>query len=109
MSPELLVLWLETKTLCTERLLHIRTGLRFNLDGCQSCVPYFLPSWVTRPVGQDVWLIEDNLTFSYSLCSPEQHAVQELTKAAVSGIGIDGEVLSYLELAQVCNSLLFTF
>ncbi|XP_074088424.1 rho-related BTB domain-containing protein 1 isoform X2 [Macrotis lagotis] len=30
----------------------------------------------------------------------EQHAVQELTKAAVSGIAIDGEVLSYLELAQ---------
>uniref|UniRef100_A0A2I3GD82 Rho-related BTB domain-containing protein 1 n=1 Tax=Nomascus leucogenys TaxID=61853 RepID=A0A2I3GD82_NOMLE len=39
----------------------------------------------------------------------EQHAVQELTKAAMSGVGIDGEVLSYLELAQVCNSLLFTF
>ncbi|XP_055445908.1 rho-related BTB domain-containing protein 1 isoform X3 [Bubalus kerabau] len=30
----------------------------------------------------------------------EQHAVQELTKAAMSGVGIDGEVLSYLELAQ---------
>jgi hypothetical protein len=40
--------------------------------------------------------------------SPEQHAVQELTKAAVSGVSIDGEVLSYLELAQVCNSFLFT-
>lgn len=31
----------------------------------------------------------------------EQHAVQELTKASMSGIAIDGEVLSYLELAQV--------
>lgn len=31
----------------------------------------------------------------------EQHAVQELTKASVSGVAIDGEVLSYLELAQV--------
>ncbi|XP_076981337.1 rho-related BTB domain-containing protein 1 isoform X3 [Tamandua tetradactyla] len=30
----------------------------------------------------------------------EQHAVQELTKAAMNGTGIDGEVLSYLELAQ---------
>lgn len=35
------------------------------------------------------------------LSFPEQHAVQELTKAAMSGVGIDGEVLSYLELAQV--------
>ncbi|KAM9061767.1 rho-related BTB domain-containing protein 1 [Sarcophilus harrisii] len=34
----------------------------------------------------------------------EQHAVQELTKAAVSGIAIDGEVLSYLELAQFHNA-----
>ncbi|XP_068957945.1 rho-related BTB domain-containing protein 1 isoform X1 [Petaurus breviceps papuanus] len=34
----------------------------------------------------------------------EQHAVQELTKAAMSGIGIDGEVLSYLELAQFHNA-----
>nr|XP_044993622.1 rho-related BTB domain-containing protein 1 isoform X2 [Jaculus jaculus] len=33
----------------------------------------------------------------------EQHAVQELTKAAMSGAGIDGEVLSYLELAQVVS------
>lgn len=31
----------------------------------------------------------------------EQHAVQELTKASMSGVAIDGEVLSYLELAQV--------
>ncbi|XP_063526015.1 rho-related BTB domain-containing protein 1 isoform X2 [Pongo pygmaeus] len=34
----------------------------------------------------------------------EQHAVQELTKAATSGVGIDGEVLSYLELAQFHNA-----
>uniref|UniRef100_A0A8C5KW59 BTB domain-containing protein n=1 Tax=Jaculus jaculus TaxID=51337 RepID=A0A8C5KW59_JACJA len=34
----------------------------------------------------------------------EQHAVQELTKAAMSGAGIDGEVLSYLELAQRTRS-----
>ncbi|XP_035392675.1 rho-related BTB domain-containing protein 1 isoform X2 [Cygnus atratus] len=34
----------------------------------------------------------------------EQHAVQELTKASVSGIAIDGEVLSYLELAQFHNA-----
>ncbi|XP_027318755.1 rho-related BTB domain-containing protein 1 isoform X2 [Anas acuta] len=34
----------------------------------------------------------------------EQHAVQELTKASVSGVAIDGEVLSYLELAQFHNA-----
>lgn len=34
----------------------------------------------------------------------EQYAVQELTKAAMSGVGIDGEVLSYLELAQFHNA-----
>nr|XP_042703209.1 rho-related BTB domain-containing protein 1 isoform X2 [Chrysemys picta bellii] len=34
----------------------------------------------------------------------EQHAVQELTKASGNGIGIDGEVLSYLELAQFHNA-----
>ncbi|NWH60881.1 RHBT1 protein, partial [Geococcyx californianus] len=34
----------------------------------------------------------------------EQHAVQELTKASMSGIAIDGEVLSYLELAQFHNA-----
>lgn len=31
----------------------------------------------------------------------EQHAVQELTKASMSSIAIDGDVLSCLELAQV--------
>ncbi|XP_046509062.1 rho-related BTB domain-containing protein 1 isoform X3 [Equus quagga] len=35
---------------------------------------------------------------------PEQHAVQELTKSAMNGVGIDGEVLSYLELAQFHNA-----
>ncbi|XP_050754796.1 rho-related BTB domain-containing protein 1 isoform X2 [Gymnogyps californianus] len=34
----------------------------------------------------------------------EHHAVQELTKASMSGIAIDGEVLSYLELAQFHNA-----
>ncbi|XP_074928685.1 rho-related BTB domain-containing protein 1 isoform X2 [Chelonoidis abingdonii] len=36
----------------------------------------------------------------------EQHAVQELTKASGNGIGIDGEVLSYLELAQIIKNIL---
>lgn len=35
------------------------------------------------------------------LCPAEQHAVQELTKAAMNGLDIDHEVLTYLELAQV--------
>ncbi|NXX38507.1 RHBT1 protein, partial [Tricholaema leucomelas] len=34
----------------------------------------------------------------------EQHAVQELTKASMSGVAIDGEVLAYLELAQFHNA-----
>ncbi|NWX96090.1 RHBT1 protein, partial [Nothoprocta ornata] len=34
----------------------------------------------------------------------EQHAVQELTKASMSGTAIDGEVLSYLEVAQFHNA-----
>ncbi|XP_030309232.1 rho-related BTB domain-containing protein 1 isoform X4 [Calypte anna] len=34
----------------------------------------------------------------------EQHGVQELTKASMSGVVIDGEVLSYLELAQFHNA-----
>ncbi|KAJ6661570.1 hypothetical protein lerEdw1_013809 [Lerista edwardsae] len=34
----------------------------------------------------------------------EQHAVQELTKTAVSGVSIDGEVLYYLEIAQFHNA-----
>ena len=68
-----------------------------------NCAPYLLPSEVT-PDGS-----LQALTFSCSLFSPEQHAVQELTKAAMSGVGIDGEVLSYLELAQVCSNLPFTF
>lgn len=55
-----------------------------------------------------VWPAEYSVTFSCPLSSAEQHAVQELTKAAMNGVGIDGEVLSYLELAQVCSSLIFT-
>ncbi|XP_019363448.1 PREDICTED: rho-related BTB domain-containing protein 1 isoform X1 [Gavialis gangeticus] len=34
----------------------------------------------------------------------EQHAVQELTEASMSGIAIDGDVLSYLEFAQFHNA-----
>ncbi|XP_025058410.1 rho-related BTB domain-containing protein 1 isoform X2 [Alligator sinensis] len=34
----------------------------------------------------------------------EQHAVQELTKASMNGIAIDGDVLSYLEFAQFHNA-----
>lgn len=34
----------------------------------------------------------------------EQHAVQELTKTAMSGVSIDGEVLYYLEIAQFHNA-----
>ncbi|KAJ1144573.1 hypothetical protein NDU88_010871 [Pleurodeles waltl] len=34
----------------------------------------------------------------------EQHAVQELTKASMNGVDIDGEVLMYLELAQFHNA-----
>lgn len=34
----------------------------------------------------------------------EQHAVQELTKAAVNGVDIDQEVLTYLEIAQFHNA-----
>lgn len=37
------------------------------------------------------------------LCDPvEQHAVDELLQLAVKGGDIDGQVLAYLELAQVC-------
>ncbi|XP_062989161.1 rho-related BTB domain-containing protein 1 isoform X2 [Elgaria multicarinata webbii] len=34
----------------------------------------------------------------------EQHTVQELTKTAVNGISIDGDVLCYLEIAQFHNA-----
>jgi hypothetical protein len=34
--------------------------------------------------------------------SAEQHAVDELLQLAVKGTDIDGQVLAYLELAQVC-------
>lgn len=34
--------------------------------------------------------------------SSEQHAVDELLQLAVKGGDIDGQVLAYLELAQVC-------
>lgn len=86
---------------CHTERPHIREGPWFSAHGAES--PYLLPSEVT-PDGSLQALI-----FSCSLFSPEQHAVQELTKAAMSGVGIDGEVLSYLELAQVCSTLPFTF
>lgn len=36
-------------------------------------------------------------------CDPlEQHAVDELLQLAVKGGDIDGQVLAYLELSQVC-------
>ena len=34
----------------------------------------------------------------------EQHAVDELLHLAVNGTDIDGQVLAYLELAQVCGA-----
>lgn len=34
--------------------------------------------------------------------SSERHAVDELLQLAVKGVDIDGQVLAYLELAQVC-------
>ncbi|XP_019352242.1 rho-related BTB domain-containing protein 1 isoform X3 [Alligator mississippiensis] len=36
----------------------------------------------------------------------EQHAVQELTKASMNDIAIDGDVLSYLEFAQIIRNIL---
>lgn len=100
-----------TRTPSSERP-HIRAASGFNSDGCPELCPTF-PPFLSAP--------RPTLQASYLACrvwfnilrppfsSPEQHAVQELTKAAMSGVGIDGEVLSYLELAQVCISLLFTF
>lgn len=41
--------------------------------------------------------------FLSACCDPlEQHAVDELLQLAVKGGDIDGQVLAYLELAQVC-------
>lgn len=41
----------------------------------------------------------------YFYCeSTEQHAVDDLLQLAVKGVDIDGQVLAYLELAQVCSS-----
>jgi len=42
------------------------------------------------------------LTLFCSFCaSAEQHAVDELLKLTVKGVDVDGQVLAYLELAQV--------
>lgn len=44
------------------------------------------------------------LTWFCIFCaSSEQHAVDELLQLAVKGVDIDGQVLAYLELAQVCS------
>ncbi|XP_006889093.1 PREDICTED: rho-related BTB domain-containing protein 1 [Elephantulus edwardii] len=48
--------------------------------------------------------LANRLCLPHLVALAEQHAVQELTKAAVSGMSIDGEVLSYLELAQFHNA-----
>lgn len=41
------------------------------------------------------------------VCFSEQHAVDDLLRWAVKGVDIDGQVLDYLELAQV--SLIHVF
>lgn len=52
-------------------------------------------------------LVMNNFVFhpSYTVVSrssfTEQYAVQDFLKAAKEGVNIDGEVLTYLELAQV--------
>ncbi|XP_075391256.1 rho-related BTB domain-containing protein 1 isoform X1 [Tenrec ecaudatus] len=48
--------------------------------------------------------LANRLCLPHLVALAEQHAVQELTKAAMNGVGIDGEVLSYLELAQFHNA-----
>lgn len=44
----------------------------------------------------------DLTVYLYICASSEQHAVDELLQSAVKGGDIDGQVLAYLELAQVC-------
>lgn len=41
------------------------------------------------------------LPFNRYFLSSEQYAVSELLKASKDGLDIDGEILTYLELAQV--------
>ncbi|NP_001085679.1 rho related BTB domain containing 1 S homeolog isoform X1 [Xenopus laevis] len=48
--------------------------------------------------------VANRLCLPHLVALTEQHAVQELTKAAVGGIDIDYEVLTYLELAQFHNA-----
>lgn len=56
-----------------------------------------------KDAGPCQWCIStvniDMITFC---ASSEQHAVDELLQLAVKGVDIDGQVLAYLELAQVC-------
>ncbi|KAG8435575.1 hypothetical protein GDO86_013493 [Hymenochirus boettgeri] len=47
--------------------------------------------------------LANRICLPYLVALTEQHAVQELTKAAVIGTDIDQEVLTYLELAQFHN------
>lgn len=44
----------------------------------------------------------DLIIYCTFCASSEQHAVDELLQLAVKGGDIDGQVLAYLELAQVC-------
>lgn len=46
-------------------------------------------------------LIYMYLPFNRYFLSSEQYAVSELLKASKDGLDIDGEILTYLELAQV--------
>lgn len=44
-----------------------------------------------------------NIKLIIKMCaSSEQHAADELLQLAVKGGDIDGQVLAYLEVAQVC-------
>ncbi|XP_048361757.1 rho-related BTB domain-containing protein 1 [Sphaerodactylus townsendi] len=48
--------------------------------------------------------LANRLCLPHLVALAEQHAVQELTKTAVSGVSIDGDVLYYLEIAQFHNA-----
>lgn len=92
--------WLETRTPRAERRAAERAPSLVHVE-LWPVLPPLVAAPGPRPPGTNF--------LPLPLSSPEQHAVQELTRAAMSGVGIDGEVLSYLELAQVCSSLPFTF
>lgn len=77
----------------SERKCHLHNAV-VNTRRRENTPSWFL--WMTWPWYVTISRVSDKF-------SPltEQHAVQELTKTSMSGIAIDGEVLSYLELAQV--------